>query len=61
LQPVCNTQRALWTLREHLKCVPVRRLHCAEHALNEFIGYIFVKQITHGIDKDDTWLAPAQG
>src|SRR5262245_35941696 len=40
--------------------MPTRRLHCVEHARNEFLRYVVMEEVAHGIDEDHARLAPVQ-
>src|ERR1700733_3658042 len=38
--------------------MPSRQDHYSDHLLDVLIGYLIVKQITHGIDEDHPWFFP---
>jgi hypothetical protein len=48
-------------LGKHLINVPVRTLHCAEHAIDEPAVDVLVEQVAHRVDKNHPGLLPLQG
>lgn len=55
---IARHQRA--ALCQHLKSVPMRRLHSFEHGIDEVFGYLLVKKVAHRIDEDAPWPPPAK-
>lgn len=47
-------------LGEDLEDMPVCRLHCAEHLVNEGRWHLLVEEVAHGVDEDQARHAPRE-
>ena len=52
--------RALGPLSEHLECVPLRRRHDVEDALDELERHDLVEEVAHRVDEDHPRASPPQ-
>ena len=43
-QEIAHQRRSF---RKHLKCVPMSALHSVAYAVNEFLRYMLVEEVTH--------------
>jgi hypothetical protein len=52
---------ALWTLRQHLKNMPVSSNHRIEDIYYEVIGHVCVEEVRHGVYENTPGLLPPKG